>query len=103
LPVVVAAEDPSSAAPVGCLYLGLASGWLAAEVFRAGGWPASRARWRAKSLAGAAGVALNTALFVAMGLAAGATAAYLGAKVDRAPGTETAEALAGEPPVAPSS
>ena len=79
------------------------SGWLAAEVFRAGGWPRSRARWRAQWLAGAAGVALNTALFVAMGLAAGATAAYLGAKVDRAPGTETAEALAGEPPVAPSS
>ena len=72
LPVLVfAAADPSDAAGIACAYLGLASAWLAAEVFRAGGTPASRAAWRAKTAAVALAVAANVGVFLAMGIAAG--------------------------------
>jgi hypothetical protein len=72
LPVpVFAVVDPSGSADIACAYLGLASAWVAAEVFRAGGLPGSRAAWAAKTAAVAAAVGVNLAVFVVMGLAAG--------------------------------
>jgi hypothetical protein len=71
LPALVVPKDPSADVEIACLYLGLASAWLACDVVRAGGWPATRGAFRAK-LAVAAGMVLaDVALFVAMGLAAG--------------------------------
>ena len=71
LPALVIPADASVDAEIPCLYLGLASAWLACEVVRAGGWPAGRGEFRGK-LAVAAGMVLaDVALFVAMGLAAG--------------------------------
>ena len=36
---------PTESAELACLYLGLASAWLAGEVFRLGGGPRSRGDW----------------------------------------------------------
>jgi hypothetical protein len=71
LPALVAPKDPSADVEIPCLYLGLASAWLACEVMRAGGWPAGRGEFRAKLAAAAGMVLADVALFVAMGLAAG--------------------------------
>src|SRR5687768_10261488 len=70
LPILVA-TDPASSGPISCLYLGLASGWLVAEFHRSGGLPESSASWRARTLAIVTAVAVNVALFVAFGVAAG--------------------------------
>src|SRR4051812_29470307 len=63
----VAAGDLASSADVACLYLALASAWLATEIVRAGGPPESRAAWRARLLAIALAASANTAVFSAMG------------------------------------
>jgi hypothetical protein len=68
---LVAAGDPATSADVACVYLALASAWLATEIVRAGERPTSLAAWRARQLAIALAVAANTAVFVVMGLAAG--------------------------------
>src|SRR5688500_14300207 len=70
LPILVV-TDPASSGDISCLYLGLASGWLVAEFRRAGGLPDSVASWRARTLAVATALAVNVALFVAFGVAAG--------------------------------
>jgi hypothetical protein len=70
LPVLVA-TDPATIGGIACLYLGLASGWLAAEFVRCGGMPESAGAWRARTLAVATAVAVNVALFIAFGVAAG--------------------------------
>ena len=67
---LVAAGDPANGADLGCLYLALASAWLAVEFVRGGGPPASLGAWRATLLVIALAVAANTAVFVAMGLVA---------------------------------
>ena len=71
LPALVIPANPSADVQIPCLYLGVASAWLACEVVRAGGWPAARGEYLSKVGTAAAMVSANVALFVAMGLAAG--------------------------------
>ena len=70
LPVLVAI-DPAGSGDVACLYLGLANAWLVAEFHRSRGLPQTLAAWRSRTLAVTAAVAVNVALFVMFGLAAG--------------------------------
>jgi len=70
LPILVA-TDPANSGDISCLYLGLASGWLVAEFFRAGGGPESCAAWRARMMAIVTAVGVNVALFIAFGVAGG--------------------------------
>jgi hypothetical protein len=70
LPVLVM-TDPAGSGDISCLYLGAAGGWLAAEFHRSGGLPESAGRWRARMLALATAVAVNAAVFIAFGIAAG--------------------------------
>jgi hypothetical protein len=70
LPILVA-SDPANSGDISCVYLGLASGWLATEFHRSGGLPASVAWWRARIIALATAVAINVAVFIAFGVAAG--------------------------------
>lgn len=67
---ILAATDPASSVDVSCLYLGLASGWLAAEFHRVGGPPASPAAWRRRTLAVAFSISINVVIFISFGLAA---------------------------------
>jgi hypothetical protein len=70
LPLLVF-TDLATSVDVACAFLGLACGWLAAEIYRAGGQPDSRPAWRAKLLAIVITVATNVGLFIAVGSAAG--------------------------------
>src|SRR6185369_11876241 len=70
LPILVA-SDPAGSGDISCVYLGLASGWLVVEFHRALGLPESFASWRARMLAVVTAVAVNVALFIAFGIAAG--------------------------------
>lgn len=70
LPILVA-MDPAHCAEMACLYVGLASAWLATEIDRVGEAPHSPAARRAKFLAILIAVATNVAVFVAFGLAVG--------------------------------
>ena len=70
LPILVA-TDPAGSGDIACGYLGLASGWLVAEFHRTGGPPGSSASWRARMLGVVTAVAVNVALFVGFGVAAG--------------------------------
>jgi hypothetical protein len=47
LPLLLA-TDPVRNAEISCFYRGVASAWLATEVFRLGGLPESRSSWCAK-------------------------------------------------------
>jgi hypothetical protein len=60
--------NPATNAEVACLYLGLASAWLATEILRFGGYPDSRSTWLAKTMAICIALVANAALFVALGL-----------------------------------
>jgi len=55
-------------ADVACLYLGLASAWLAIEILRCGGYPRSRAELRAKIGTIWLALAINVAFFIGFGL-----------------------------------
>jgi len=70
LPILVA-SDPAGSGDISCVYLGLASGWLVVEFHRALGLPESFASWRTRMLAVVTAVAVNVALFIAFGVAAG--------------------------------
>lgn len=70
IPILVA-TDPARSADISCLYLGLASGWLATEFHRFGGAPISPGAWRTRMFAVALSIGVNVALFVSFGLAAG--------------------------------
>jgi hypothetical protein len=70
LPMLLAIS-PTKHADVKCLYLGLASGWLATEVFRLNGLPASRFEWFNKLAALLIAIAVNVSLFVVLGLSVG--------------------------------
>jgi hypothetical protein len=58
-------------AQVACVYLGLAMAWLATEIFRCDGLPATYAEWRAKVLAVWTAVLANVTLFIGLGLSVG--------------------------------
>ncbi|MDB5357873.1 MAG: hypothetical protein JWN24_4326 [Phycisphaerales bacterium] len=60
--------DPSENAGISCLYLGLASAWLATEILRSGGIPDSRSAWRHKTIAICVALTVNVALFIFLGL-----------------------------------
>ena len=70
LPMLMA-SDPARSGDVACLYLGLGGGWLVAEFHRSCGLPASVASWRVRALAIATALAINVALFIGFGIAAG--------------------------------
>jgi hypothetical protein len=59
--------SPATNADVSCLYLGLASAWLAVEILRCGGYPSSRAELSAKLATLCIALAINGALFIALG------------------------------------
>jgi hypothetical protein len=59
--------NPATNADVACLYLGLASAWLATEVLRFGGYPESGSTWLAKTAAICVALAANATLFIALG------------------------------------
>ena len=60
--------NPATNADVACLYLGLASAWLAIEILRCGGYPRSRAELRAKIGTIWFALAINVAFFIMLGL-----------------------------------
>src|SRR5687767_6424008 len=70
LPVLLA-MPPEDNFQVACMYLGIANGWLAAELFRYGGLPESFGEWLAKTIAVWVTVGCNAALFVVLGLSVG--------------------------------
>jgi hypothetical protein len=70
LPVLLAMSRQDNGV-ISCLYLGIASAWLATEIFRQGGLPESFASWSAKTLALSLAVVTNVALFILLGLSAG--------------------------------
>ena len=70
LPILVA-TDPASSCDIACVYLGLGCGWLAMEIYASEGLPASVRDWRQKISAISIAVAINAAIFVAFGMAAG--------------------------------
>jgi hypothetical protein len=70
LPMLLALS-PTKHADVKCLYFGLASGWLATEVFRWNGLPASRCEWYNKLAAFLVALAANVSLFVVLGTSVG--------------------------------
>jgi hypothetical protein len=70
LPVLLA-TTPATNADVACLYLGVATAWLATEIFAAGGLPQSPREWRTKILAIIIAVLTNAALFIALGICVG--------------------------------
>jgi hypothetical protein len=70
LPVLVAI-DPNSSADIACIYLGILNAWLVTEYHRAWGAPDSAASWRTRMMTIGVAVAVNAALFVGFGLAAG--------------------------------
>jgi hypothetical protein len=59
--------NPATNAEVACLYLGLASAWLATEILRFGGYPDSRSTWLTKTTAICVALATNATMFVAFG------------------------------------
>jgi hypothetical protein len=59
--------NPATNADVACLYLGLASAWLATEILRFGGYPDSRSTWLIKTTAIGVALLTNAAMFVAFG------------------------------------
>ena len=66
LPVLMV-SNPAESSNIACCYLGIASAWLASEIFRAGGLPDSRSKWSAKTLATFIALVPNVALFIFMG------------------------------------
>ena len=70
LPILVT-TDPAASGVVSCLYLGLASGWLATEVQCFAGPPQTRHAWLATSLATYVAVGTNVCVFILFGIAAG--------------------------------
>ena len=66
LPVLMV-SNPAESSNIACCYLGIASAWLASEIFRAGGLPDSRSEWSAKTLATFIALVPNVALFIFMG------------------------------------
>jgi hypothetical protein len=70
LPLLVTTE-PSESGVISCLYLGLASAWLVAEVERLGGRCELVGAWRARRVAVGLAVLMNVAMFIGFGLAAG--------------------------------
>jgi hypothetical protein len=60
--------SPATNADVSCLYLGLASAWLAIEIIRCDGYPNSRAELSAKLGTLCFALATNAVLFIALGL-----------------------------------
>jgi hypothetical protein len=72
LPVpLLLALDPSGNAEIACLYLGVASAWLATAIFRTGGLPNARAGWMTKTIALGVVLTINVALFILLGHSAG--------------------------------
>jgi len=59
--------NPATNAEVACLYLGLASAWLATEILRCGGYPDSRSTWLPKTIAICVALVANAAMFIAFG------------------------------------
>jgi hypothetical protein len=59
--------NPATNAEVACLYLGLASAWLATEILRFNGYPESRATWLVKTIAICIALVVNATIFVAFG------------------------------------
>jgi hypothetical protein len=57
--------SPATSADVACLYLGLASAWLATQILAVGGYPGTRSAWLAKTMAICIALAAN-AIFVMM-------------------------------------
>jgi hypothetical protein len=70
LPVLLA-SDPQHNAQIACAYLGVASAWLATEIFRHGGLPESRSSWCAKMLAVCIAIFVNVGLFILLGMSVG--------------------------------
>jgi hypothetical protein len=75
LPLLVA-TDPSGSGVISCLYLGLASAWLAAEFGRLEGRGDSFMAWRGRTMALAFALATNVAVFIAFGMAAGVSTRF---------------------------
>ena len=70
LPLLLA-TDPAQNGDIKCLYLGLTSACLAAEIFRLGSTQLSRRSWVAKTIAVWIAIPINAALFTALGLSIG--------------------------------
>jgi hypothetical protein len=70
LPILVVI-DPGASSDISCVYLGLGCGWLAMEIYRGGGLPESLRDWAGKMLAICIAAAVNAAIFILFGLAAG--------------------------------
>ncbi|MGD9635173.1 MAG: hypothetical protein AB7G28_18840 [Pirellulales bacterium] len=70
LPVLMALP-PSIGAEIKCLYLGIASAWLATELFRPGAPPDSRRAWRERWGALFLALCVNVSLFILLGLSIG--------------------------------
>jgi hypothetical protein len=70
---LIGAGDPATSADVGCVYLALASAWLATEIVRsrADDPAAPDSGWVAALAAISLAVSVNASVFIAMGLAAG--------------------------------
>src|SRR5262245_18553668 len=66
LPVLVM-TNPATNADVSCLYLGLASAWLATQILAVEGYPGSRSSWLAKTTAICIALAANAILVMAIG------------------------------------
>jgi hypothetical protein len=72
LPIpLLLALDPAINAEIACLYMGLAAGWLATQIVRAGGLPDSRAGWLSRTAANGVAVGANVTLFIGLGLLVG--------------------------------
>ena len=69
LPIpVLLVSDPARSVEISCVYLGLASAWLATEILRFGGYPESRGTWLTKMMAIWVALTANATLFIALGL-----------------------------------
>ena len=59
--------NPATNVVVACLYLGLASTWLATQILKSSGYPDSRSAWLTKTTSIIAALAVNTLFFIVCG------------------------------------
>jgi hypothetical protein len=72
LPILLLTNRPD----IACLYMGLGCAWFSGEVFRFGGLPRCSSEWNSKAIIVSLGVLLIAALFIAFGIASGASTRF---------------------------